>query len=111
MSHRRPYVLAKGAAEDLRDIGRYTAERWGDAQGRTYAQQLDAAATDLALGRGVFRDIGAVLPGLRMKVAGSHYIFCLPRPGKPALILAILHERMDLMARLKRRLGEGGPQG
>ena len=111
MSHRRPYVLARGAAEDLREISLYTAEKWGDAQRRTYSQQLDAAATDLALGRGVFKDLATVLPGLRMKVAGSHYIFCLPRPGRPALILAILHERMELMARLKRRLSEEGGRG
>ena len=33
-----------------------------------------------------------------------HYIFCLPRDDAPALIVAILHERMDLMARLADRL-------
>lgn len=46
--------------------------------------------------------------GLRVKQAESHYIFCLARTGRPALILAILHERMNLMARLKRRLGDAG---
>ena len=39
-----------------------------------------------------------------MKAAGSHFVFCVLRPGKPALVLATLHQRMDLMARLQRRL-------
>jgi plasmid stabilization system protein ParE len=103
---RRPYVLTKGAADDLRGISRYTAETWGEAQRRAYVQQLQEAASEVAEGRSVFRDWGAVLPGLRVKATGSHYIFCLSRPGRPALILAILHERMDLITRLKRRLDD-----
>ena len=104
---RRSYVLTKGAAADLRGISRYTAETWGEVQRRAYVQQLQEAVSDVAEGRGVFSDWGAVLPGLRVKAVGSHYIFCLSRPDRPALILAILHERMDLIARLKRRLDDG----
>ncbi len=33
-----------------------------------------------------------------------HYIFCMIRETQPALIIAILHERMDLMSRLKDHL-------
>ncbi|WP_232316649.1 hypothetical protein [Candidatus Burkholderia verschuerenii] len=35
-----------------------------------------------------------------------HCIFCLPREDAPALVVAIVHERMDLMARLADRLKE-----
>ena len=45
-----------------------------------------------------------LLPGLRMASCGKHFIFCMPQAGRPSVILAILHERMDLMARLKNRL-------
>ena len=103
---RRPYVLTQGAAADLRDISRYTAETWGEAQRRAYVQRLQDAVIEFAEGRGMFKDWNAVLPGLRVKVAGSHYVFCLSRPDRQALILAILHERMDLIARLKRRLDD-----
>ena len=44
------------------------------------------------------------MPGLRLATAGRHCLFSLARPAAPALILAILHERMDLMTRLKGRL-------
>jgi len=41
---------------------------------------------------------------LRMVRCEHHYIFCLPRDDAPALVVAIFHERMDLMARLADRL-------
>lgn len=101
----RPYVYTQQAEADLREIVRYTARQWGAAQARVYAQQIDAAAVALATSQGAFKDWGQLLPGLRVKAAGSHFIFCVHRSAQPALILAILHQRMDLMARLKDRLG------
>ena len=43
-------------------------------------------------------------PELRMLHCGHHYIFCLPRQAALALVVAILHERMDIMTRLRLRL-------
>jgi toxin ParE1/3/4 len=103
---RREYVLTRSAAADLRDIVRYTTATWGGAQRSAYIKQLEDAACEVAEGRGAFKELGSVLPGLRVKAAGRHYIFCLPQAKGPALILAILHERMDLMARLQVRLRE-----
>ena len=45
-----------------------------------------------------------LLPGRRMASCEEHFIFCMPQAGQPSDILAILHKRMDLMARLKNRL-------
>ncbi len=101
----RSYVVAKGAAADLREIKRYSVQQWGEAQGRIYIGQLEQAAEAVAKGEGVFKDMGFLYPGLRMILSGHHYIFCLPRTGAPSVILAVLHERMDIVARLKRRLG------
>ncbi len=53
-----------------------------------------------------FKDMSALYPALRMAHCEHHYVFCLPREDAPALIVAILHERMDLMARLADRLKE-----
>lgn len=100
----RPYALAPGAEADLRSITRYTVAQWGHKQCRTYIAELEACATALALGQGVFKDMSALLPGLRVAACGKHYVFCLPRPDAPALILAILHERMDILTRLQSRL-------
>lgn len=100
----RAYVLTRGAAADLREISRYTAKTWSATQRQSYVRQLEDAAAEVALGQGVFKNWDMVLPGLRVRRAGRHYLFCLPRANAPALILAILHERMDLMARLKGRV-------
>lgn len=100
----RPYILSKGAAADLRDITRYTVTHWGEAHCRTYIAELEKAAEAVARGEGVVKDMGSLLPGLRMASVGKHYIFCMPQTGAPSIILAILHARMDLLARLKSRL-------
>ena len=48
-------------------------------------------------------------PELLVAHCEHHYIFCLPRKRAPALIVAILHARMDLMTRLAERLEEQPP--
>ena len=98
------YVLTKGASADLKDIIRHTNEQWGKAQCLAYIDQLEKAAVAIAKGEGPFKDLHAIHPALRMVRCGRHYIFCLPRPNGLPVILAILHERMDIMARLKIRL-------
>ncbi len=100
----RTHVYAKAAADDLREITRYTLQHWGEQQCRAYIAALETKAAELALGQGVFKDMSALLPGLRVALSGKHYLFCLPRKDAPALILAVLHERMDIIARLKSRL-------
>ncbi len=52
----RSYVVAKGAAADLEEIARYTAEQWGEEPCRVYIGQLDQAAEAVAKGEGVFKD-------------------------------------------------------
>lgn len=98
------YVLTAAAEADLRDIIRYTRQRWGDAQVRSYIGKLRVGIERVALGQGFFKDMTALHPGLRMALCERHYVFCLPRDDAPALIVAIFHERMDLMTRLAARL-------
>ena len=98
------YVLTNAAEADLRGIIRHTRQRWGDAQVRRYIGELERDIARLAAGQGVFKDMSALYPALRVAHCGHHYVFCLSRADAPALIVAIFHERMDLMARLADRL-------
>ncbi|KEQ02932.1 type II toxin-antitoxin system RelE/ParE family toxin [Pseudorhizobium pelagicum] len=98
------YVLTTEAEADLRGIIRYTRKEWGTAQVRRYIGDLDEGIATLAAGQGLFTDMGEVYPALRLRVATITISFCLPRAGMPALIVAILPERMDLMTRLTGRL-------
>ena len=98
------YVLTASAEADVRGIVRYTRERWGDAQVRSYVAKLERGIARLAAGQGAFKDLSAIHPALRMARCEHHYVFGLPREDAPALIVAVFHERMDLMARLEDRL-------
>ena len=100
----RSYILTNSAEADLREITRYTATHWGAARCRTYIAALEEKAEAVARGQGVFKDMSSLLPGLRVASSGKHYIFCMPQADRPAIILAVLHERMDMLARLKARL-------
>ncbi len=98
------YVLTAAAEDDVRGIVRYTREQWGDAQVRKYIAKLEQGIIRLAAGQGAYSDMSAIYPALRKARYEHHYVFCLPRKDAPALIVAIFHEHMDLMARLAGRL-------
>lgn len=98
------YVLTEAAEADVRGIVRYTRTEWGDVQARRYIEKLERGINRLAVGQGAFKDMSALYPALRMARCERHYVFCLPREDLPALIVAVFHERMDLMARLADRL-------
>ena len=46
----------------------------------------------------------ALCPGLRMGHCERHYVVFLPHDTAAALVVAMLHERMKLMVRLRARL-------
>ena len=98
------YVLTAAAEADVRSIIRYTRQQWGDAQVRAYMAKLDQGIARLAQGLGSCRDMSDMHAGLRMSRCEHHYAFCLDRDIDPPLIVAILHERMDLIQRLGDRL-------
>ena len=103
---RPTYLLTAAAEADLRGIVRYTRKEWGAAQVRRYVATLEQGIARLVAGQGAFKDMSAIYPTLRMAHCEHHYVFCLPREDAPALVVAILHERTDLMARLADRLGD-----
>jgi len=98
------YVLTDAAEADLRGIIRYTRTQWGAAQIRRYVAKLKAGMANVSIGKGVFKEMDALYPKLRMTYCEHHIIFCLPRENAPALVVAILHERMDLLVRIADRL-------
>lgn len=100
----RSYIVSRAAAADLREITRYTVKQWGEDKCRAYIAHLEQCTDAVAKGIGVYKDMSALHPDLRMAACQHHYIFCLPRQDVPALVVAILHERMDIITRLKLRL-------
>ncbi|TCR72765.1 type II toxin-antitoxin system RelE/ParE family toxin [Rhizobium sp. BK376] len=100
------YILTAEAESDLRSVIRYTRAQWSAAQVRRYVSALERGIANLAEGKCPFKDMSELHPSLRMARCEHHFVFCLFRKVSPALIVAIFHERMDLMKRLAGRLDE-----
>ena len=100
------YQLTPGADDDLLDIARYTIRTWGEEQANRYEAKLLAAFESIGQGSASKK---AVLKEERLDLQVTrcehHYIFWSLRKNRPPLILAVLHENMKLMARLRERLG------
>lgn len=98
------YILTVAAEADLRGIIRHTRQQWGEAQVRRYVALLERSISRLAAGEGSYKSLDEIYPSLRVARCEHHYVFCLPRENTPALIVAIFHEKMELMVRLMDRL-------
>lgn len=98
------YELAQAVEEDLRDIARYTISRWGHKQAARYGAILDAHFEAIGNGKARTRAFLQQRPDLRVSHIGHHYVFHLNRRGRCPVILAVFHESMDLMNRLRSRL-------
>ncbi len=98
------YEISEAAEEDWRSIVNYTFEQFGEVQVRKYMSQLKTCTEILAKGEPPFKNVDDLYPSMRLKHCQHHYIFGLMRDQRPMLVVAILHERMDLMKQLKKRL-------
>jgi toxin ParE1/3/4 len=99
-----PYIFSADAERDLFEIALYTSRQWGQQQARRYTEKLKQAIQAVSTGKAVYKEMESLRTGLRMLHCEHHYIFCLARTSEPAIIIAILHERMDIIARVKSRL-------
>ena len=93
------FILTNKAIADLKDIGRYTQEKWGREQRNLYLRMLDASFQQLAANPLVGKDCSDIRDGYRKCNAGSHVIF-YHQSGKTIEIVRILHGRMDCETRL-----------
>ena len=98
------YQLTPAAERDLVGVARYTLRTWGIDQARRYEVLLVACFETIASGQARSRELFKSRPEIRFVPCENHYVFFTKPPGAPVLILAVLHERMDLVARLKQRL-------
>ena len=98
------YVLAAEAEYDLLEIGRYTTQTWSVEQAVQYLTRLDehfeAVAREAVLEKAVFKH----RDDYRVSRCHHHYVFFVRDGAEPVRILAILHERMDLLAHFRDRL-------
>lgn len=98
------YEISLAAEQDWRNIVRYTLKNHGEKLTRKYMQQLEDCIENMANGEGYYKEMDDLYPSIRMKHCEHHYVFGLIRDAAPMLVVAIFHERMDLMVQLENRL-------
>lgn len=98
------FILTDAAEQDLLEVWRYTYQTWGMEQADRYLDKLEAACesigTNMAFGK-AWQDIHPHLKSIRCE---HHYLFILDDQTNKPVIIAVLHERMDFLTRLKNRL-------
>ncbi|MDH5480895.1 MAG: type II toxin-antitoxin system RelE/ParE family toxin [Nitrosomonas sp.] len=99
------YELTRLAEEDMKGIARYTIDTWGIEQAKRYEALLSDRFQEIAQGVITPRIFLKRRPDLLFTHCEHHYIFYWqPKNGTKPIILAVLHERMNLVQRLKNRL-------
>lgn len=91
------------AEQDLLDIWTYTYDKWGEMQADDYLRQLDYGFRQIAampLSGKLLTEIDA---HLRVYHCRHHYIFYLIERDE-VIIIAVLHEKMDSLQRLRARI-------
>lgn len=100
----QPYVLTPSAEDDLKDIARYTLKQWGKKQSLQYASLLETRFLEIADRTSLSHSFSERYPQIQVIRCEHHYIFYIHPEGKRPCIIAVLHERMDRIGRLKNRL-------
>ena len=98
------YRLTLLAEEDIKGIARYTLKQWGQKQSRHYASILGDHFQSISLGSVSSRSFSKRFPQVKVSHCEHHYVFYVHPDKKQPVIIAVLHERMDVLARLKSRL-------
>jgi len=100
----REYEVTEAADDDLLAIARYTINKWGIEQARRYGSALESRFSAIGQGKIQRRVFSKKRPELLFTHCEHHYIFYMMRHNRCPLIIAVLHENMNLVARLKKRL-------
>lgn len=90
------YHLSQRATSDLDAIAKYTIERFGIEQARSYRDSLKKSFEQLAGNPELGRRAEQLASGLLRFEHRSHVIFYLNRPDG-LLIVRILHSGMDVL--------------
>jgi plasmid stabilization system protein ParE len=101
MSH---FEISYLADQDLENIAKYTIESWDIEQAEKYLASLDQHFEKIHDEKIMIKNVFKHRNDLKVSRCKHHVIFHLNRQNEVPLILAVFHERMDLMVRLKERI-------
>ena|ERR1022692_967453 len=85
--------LSGKAKADVKEIGRYTQQRWGVEQRNRYLGELDACFQKIGANPTLGNSAEAIRAGYRRIRKGSHVVF-FRKAENEVEIVRVLHERM-----------------
>jgi len=88
------------AKTDLKEIAKFTQNRWGREQRDLYLQMLDVSFQQVAANPLKGKDCSDIRIGYRKLNAGSHVIFYCQTRADTIEIVRVLHGHMDIETRL-----------
>ena len=95
----RGFKVTEKALADLKEIARYTQNRWGRDQRIKYLAQLDSLFARLVNDPHLGTDYSEVRSGYRGYIEGKHIVF-FRQKNTHIEIIRILHQSMDIAVRL-----------
>ena len=99
------YRLTKDAETDLLSIWRYTRGKWSETQADLYLDELDAFCDKISSDEIVTaRALADIHANLYYSHHNHHYVFWLSVAGSKPIVVAFLHDRMDFVRHLSKRL-------
>jgi len=101
---RLTYELSVDAEKDLREVARYTLDKWGKEALQKSRHGLRNSFEAISKGTVQARVFSESFPQLSVLKYEYHYIFYLSGNREKPIIIGVIHERRDVVNRLSERL-------
>ncbi|MDF1735950.1 MAG: type II toxin-antitoxin system RelE/ParE family toxin [Minwuia sp.] len=96
-----PEVLVSAMArEDIKEIGRFSQRQWGRIQRNAYLGEMETVIASLRRNNPSIQKVDQIRPSLFSIRSGSHVVFFNRRENGDAIVLRVLHQRMDFRRHL-----------
>ena len=98
------YELSPTAEKDLREITRYTLNKWGQGSLMKYIGGLKTTFETIGDGSVRKQEFSDEFPGLLVTRYRYHFLFYIREGLKIPVIIGVIHDRRDIVSRLNERL-------
>ncbi len=98
------YNLSKDAEKDLREVARYTLNKWGKEKLQDYRGGLKNTFNKIGKNEIKKYQFSKNIPELLVTKYKYHFIFYLTEDLEKPVIIGVIHERRDIVKRLTERL-------
>ena len=93
-------VISERARADIKEISRYTQDRWGREQRIRYLEGFSVSLSGLLASRNIGKPRFEFGAGIRISLSGKHIIFFRRDDAGNIEVIRILHQSMDFSQHL-----------